>query len=168
MGTLSLLHSARSLPTHTQVNPRLQALLSCWHQEASLPTKHGGPVLLTVPDSKRALVPPSKSKNTRFPTEGRKAITCYSAGGTRSPIPPSYTEAQCFTLHLPARVTSLLPKSWNPGSSTEWQSATLLVLWGLTPTVHRDLALPTDTAGEPLCPHQRVGNPAPSLRWEMR
>jgi hypothetical protein len=31
-----------------KVNPRLQALLFCWHPEASLLTKHGGPSLFTV------------------------------------------------------------------------------------------------------------------------
>jgi hypothetical protein len=43
------------------------------YQKASLLTEHGGPALPTVPDSKRALAPSPKSKNTRFPTEGRKA-----------------------------------------------------------------------------------------------
>jgi hypothetical protein len=42
----------------------------------------------------------SQSKNTRFLTEGRKAITHYSSGGTRSPVPPKYMEAQHFILHL--------------------------------------------------------------------
>jgi hypothetical protein len=73
-----------------------------WLQEASLPTEHGGPALPTVPDSKRVLAPPSKSENDRFPTKGRKALTCHSAGGTRSPVSSRYTEDQCFTLHLPA------------------------------------------------------------------
>jgi hypothetical protein len=99
MGNLNLLHSARSLPLHTSVNPRLQALLICWHQEASFP-QHRGPALPAVPDSKRAFAPLSKSKNARFPTEGRKTINCYSAGGTRSSVLPRHTEAQCFTLHL--------------------------------------------------------------------
>jgi hypothetical protein len=88
-------------PTTTHLSEP-QALLFCWCQEASLPTEHGNPALPTVPDSKRALLPPSKSKNVRFPTKGKKAITCYSTGSTRSPIPPRYTEDQCFTLHLPA------------------------------------------------------------------
>jgi hypothetical protein len=43
----------------------------------------------------------------RFPTERRKAITCYSAGNTRSPVSPRYTEAQCFTLHLPTGQSGL-------------------------------------------------------------
>jgi hypothetical protein len=59
------------------------------------------PSLPTVPDNQTALTPPSQSKNARFPTEGRKAITCYSAGGTRSTVSPRYTEAQHFTLCLP-------------------------------------------------------------------
>jgi hypothetical protein len=50
--------------------------------------QHGGPSFPTVPDSKRALAPPSKSENARFLTEGMKVITSYSAGGIRSPVPP--------------------------------------------------------------------------------
>jgi hypothetical protein len=55
----------------------------------------------------RALAPQSKSKNARFRTEDRKAITCYSARGTRSTIPPRYTEAQHFVLHLLTRESNL-------------------------------------------------------------
>jgi hypothetical protein len=40
-----------------------------------------------MPDSRRVLTTPLKSKNTRFPTEGRKAVTCYSEGRTRSLLP---------------------------------------------------------------------------------
>jgi hypothetical protein len=47
---------------------------------------------------------------------------------------------------------SLLSKSRNPSSSTEWQSATVLVLGGLPSIVHRDPVLPTATVGEPLAP----------------
>jgi hypothetical protein len=65
------------------VNTRLQALLFCWCQEASLSTEHRGPALSTVPNSKKVLASSSKSENTRFPTEGKKVITCYSAGSTR-------------------------------------------------------------------------------------
>jgi hypothetical protein len=57
------------------------------------------PSLPTVPDSKRALAVPSKSEIARFPIKGRKAVTCYSAGSTKGPVPPRYTEAQCFMLH---------------------------------------------------------------------
>jgi hypothetical protein len=53
---------------------------------------------------------------------------------------------------------SLLFNAWNPSFSTEWRSATLLVLGGLSPTVHRDPELPTVTAGVPLCIHQRAEN----------
>jgi hypothetical protein len=62
----------------------------------------------------------------------------------------------------------LLSKSWNPSYSTEWQSATLLMLAGLPPQVQRDPVFTTMTAGEPLHSHQRVGTPAPSLRGEQR
>jgi hypothetical protein len=155
MGTLNLLHNARSIPPHTQVSPRFKALIICWCQDACLPTEHGGPVLPTFSD-KRALAPPSKSKNARFPTEERKAITCYSAGSTR--IPVLHTAPPCW------RVTSVLSKSWISSNSTEWQSTTLMVLGGLPATVHRDPVLPTVTAGEPLHPYKRAGAPVPSLR----
>jgi hypothetical protein len=115
MGTLNLLHNARSIPPHTQVSPRFKALIICWCQDACLPTEHGGPVLPTFSD-KRALAPPSKSKNARFPTEERKAITCYSAGSTR--IPVLHTAPPCW------RVTSVLSKSWISSNSMEWQSTT--------------------------------------------
>jgi hypothetical protein len=50
-----------------------------------------------VPDSKRALTPPSKNEKARFPSEGKKAITCYTASDTRSPVSLRYTESQNFT-----------------------------------------------------------------------
>jgi hypothetical protein len=37
-----------------------------------------------------------------------------------------------------------------------------------TPRKHRDSELPTVTAGDPLCPHQQLGPPAPSLRGEKK
>jgi hypothetical protein len=46
--------------------------------------------------------PPSKSENARFPSEGRKGVTCYSASDTRISTSPRCTEAQYFTLCLPA------------------------------------------------------------------
>jgi hypothetical protein len=52
------------------------------------------------------------------------------------------------------------PKSWNPSFSTESQPSTLLMLGGLSTTVHRNPMLPTVMVGQPLCPHQRVGTPA--------
>jgi hypothetical protein len=82
--------------------PQAPGFAIFWLQGAFIHTEHGGPALPTIPDSKRALAPPPKRKNTRFPSEGRKAITCHSAGSTRNPVPPRYTEAQGFTLHLPA------------------------------------------------------------------
>jgi hypothetical protein len=75
------------ITTHLR-EPQAPGFLFCWCPEASLPTEHGIPALPTVPDSKRALTPPSKSEGARFPTEGRKAVTTYSAGSTRrGPLP---------------------------------------------------------------------------------
>jgi hypothetical protein len=127
MGNLNLLHRARSLPPHTHVNSRLQALLFCWCQEASLPTKHRAPTLSTVPESKRALTPPSKSENARFPTKGIKAITCYCAGSTRSPVPPRYMGAQCFRRYLPTGKPCLsCPRAGIPALPL---SSNLLLCW---------------------------------------
>jgi hypothetical protein len=78
--------------TH-QVKLRLQALQFIGTRRLPFPqsteVQHSPP----IPDSKRALTPLPKSKNARFPTKGRKTITCYSAGSTRSPVPPRYIEA---------------------------------------------------------------------------
>jgi hypothetical protein len=60
----------------------------------SMEAQHSPPSLTTSKPS----LPSLKSKNTRFPTEGWKAINCYSAGGTRSLNSPRYIEAQSFTL----------------------------------------------------------------------
>jgi hypothetical protein len=122
MGTLNMLLSAR-IPEWTQT----LSFLFCWWQEAFFPTEHGGPALPTVPDRERALSPPSESENARFPTEGRKTITCYSSGSTRSPFPPRYTEAQCFTLHLPTEESCLsCPRSGVPAPPV---SGNLLHRW---------------------------------------
>jgi hypothetical protein len=58
--TFNLLLSAKSLLLYTQVYPRLQVLLFCWHQEAFLPTEHGA--LSTVPNSKRAHASTSRAR----------------------------------------------------------------------------------------------------------
>jgi hypothetical protein len=74
------------------------------------------PSIPTASDIKRDFAPPSKSENARFPTDGRKVITCYSAGGTRSPVSPKYTKAQRFTLHLPPGDPWLsCPRTGTPG-----------------------------------------------------
>jgi hypothetical protein len=91
------------------------------------PHKAWRPSLPTVPDSKRILAPLSKNKNARFPTEGRKAKTCYSAGSTRSPASPRHPEAQCFTLHLPAGESCLsYPRVGIPAPPL---SGNLLLCW---------------------------------------
>jgi hypothetical protein len=48
-----------------------------------------------------------KRENTRFPTEGGKAVTCYSVGGTRRPASPRRSEAQHFPWHQPAGESNL-------------------------------------------------------------
>jgi hypothetical protein len=100
---------------------------------------------------------PPKSNKARFPNKWRKAITCYSAGGTRSPVPPRHTEAQHFMPHLPAEET----KSWNPNSSIEWQSATLLVVGGLPLHSAQGPRTPhCDCRGAPVLP-SKTGNSSP-------
>jgi hypothetical protein len=106
--------------------PQAPGFAIFWHQEASLLTEHRGPALPTVPDSKRTLAPPPKSKNARFPTEGRKAITCHCRQHHK-PCPPKYTEAQHFMLHLPAEESHLsCPRVGMPAPPL---SGNLLLCW---------------------------------------
>jgi hypothetical protein len=105
---------------------------------------HKGPVLPTVSNHGRAPTNLLKSENAGFPTEGRKAVTCYSMRSTRR-----YTESQEFPQCLLAGGSSLpCLRAWNPSSSAEWYSSTLRVLGGLPPTVHRGPVFPTMTARE--------------------
>jgi hypothetical protein len=55
------------------------------------------PLFLTV---REPSFPHQRARTARFPTEGKKAITSYSVGITRSPVPSRYTKAQIFTLLL--------------------------------------------------------------------
>jgi hypothetical protein len=116
--------------------------------------------LPTVPDSKRALAPP-KSKNAILPTEGQKAITCYSAGSTRSPVTLSYREAQHFTLHLPAGQPCLsCPRD---GISAPPLSSNLLLCWC-------EEACPTqctETQHSPLCLHESPHAPIKELELQL-
>jgi hypothetical protein len=66
------------------------------------PKMHRIQAVSTFPGSERALTLPLKTENARFPIEERKAVTCYSTGSTRKPDPQRCTEAQHFTLYLPA------------------------------------------------------------------
>jgi hypothetical protein len=71
----------------------------------------------------------------------------------QKPCSPKVHRSPVFQAVPPCRrLMSLLYHCWNPSSSTEWQSAILLLLGGLPATVHR--ALPTVTAGEPLHPNK--------------
>jgi hypothetical protein len=54
-------------------------------------------MLPTVSEKWRAPAAPSKSENTNFPTEGRKAVTCYFVDSSRKLASPKCTEAQHFT-----------------------------------------------------------------------
>jgi hypothetical protein len=112
--------------------------------ESPSPKAHRSPLSPTVPDSWRVPLPPSKSKNARFPTEGRKAAACNSVNSTRRPASSKCTEAQHFSLLMAnRRVQSPLSKRWNPSSPTEWQSATLQLSGGQSPKVHRGPAVLT-------------------------
>jgi hypothetical protein len=59
------------------------------------------PMLHTLLHSGQALAPPLKSENSRFPTDGKKAVICYSVGDTRRPAYPKYKEEQHFSMYLP-------------------------------------------------------------------
>jgi hypothetical protein len=101
-GKLQFVTQCQEAATTHPSEPQTPDFAICWHQEAFLPTEHGGSALPTVPDRKRALTALPKNKNAIFHTEGRKAIIFHSAGDTRSPVLPRHTEPQCFSLHLPA------------------------------------------------------------------
>jgi hypothetical protein len=151
---------------HTPKEPGFAILLA-----KRLPSQQsmGGqhfPLSLTA---REPLLSHQRARTPDSPTEGRKAVTCYSASGTRSPVSPKVHRSPVLhTAPLCRTATSLLSKSWNPSSSIGWQSATLLVLEGLPLTVHKDPALPTVTAGEPLHPYKRAGTIVPSLKGEKR
>jgi hypothetical protein len=66
-----------------------------------------------MPDNGRTPASPLKSENTRFPTEGRTAVTCYSVGGTRRPASPRCSEVQHFPPCLPAGEPNL--SCWRSG-----------------------------------------------------
>jgi hypothetical protein len=103
MGALNFLLSARSLPPYTQVKLDLQALLffSTWRLPfPEIMEAQHSPLSLT---GRKPSFPNQKARTTDSPSEGKKAITYHSAGGTRSPVSPMYTEAHCFTLHLSAK-----------------------------------------------------------------
>jgi hypothetical protein len=124
-------------------------------------TERGGPA---SPLSLTALAPPSKSDNARFPTEGRKTITCYCTGNTRSPVFSRYTEAQHFTLHLPAgELYFSCPRAGIP--LLHWVPVHYYA--GANRHAQRPSAPYYNCRRAPV-PHQRAGTPAPSLRRENR
>jgi hypothetical protein len=71
------------------------------------PRIHRDAFLSIVVDSWRISTSPSKTKNARFSTEGRKAVTCYSVGSTRRSASPKCTEAPNFPPRLLAGESSL-------------------------------------------------------------
>jgi hypothetical protein len=106
---------------HTPSESRLQALLFCWCQETSFPTEHRGSAIPTVPVSKTALAPPSKSMND--------SSNLLFFRQHQKPCSPKVHRSPVLHTAPPCRiVTCLMPKSWNPSSSTKWQPATLPVL----------------------------------------
>jgi hypothetical protein len=87
--------------------PLSGSLPHCGCQEIYFPKAQKCPGLYTMLDHRRALVSPLKTKNTSFPSEERKAIICYSVGGTRKLASPSCSEAHHFPLHLPSGDSNL-------------------------------------------------------------
>jgi hypothetical protein len=58
---------------------------ACGCQETCFPMAQKGLALPTVPNHGRAPTSPLKTKNIKFSTEGRKAVTYYSVSVTRMP-----------------------------------------------------------------------------------
>jgi hypothetical protein len=137
-------------------------------QDAFLLAEYGGLALSTVPDNKKILDPPSKSKNARFTTEERKAKTCYSAGSTKSSVPQG-------TQKLSSSHCTSLQQS-NASSVQDLESQLLHPLAvhypsgarRHTPIVHRNLLLPTVTAGSPWAPIKEQVLQVPFLRGGKR
>jgi hypothetical protein len=161
---LNSLLNIRSWLIHTQVNLSLQALLFFVARRLLSPQNtedQHSPLSLTVREHsfphQRARTPDSPMREGKL-----KPATLQEAPEARFPqvhrIPVNNAAPPC------RRVISLLSKSKNPSSRTEWQSATLTMLGGLEPTVHKDPMFPIATTGEPLCPPQRTGIPSLSLR----
>jgi hypothetical protein len=111
-------------------------LLHCC-QEAGIPrdteAQHS-PLCL----SGRAHASPIKSKNARLTTEGRKAVTYYSASSTRRPASQDAQmpgASHCASL----QESKIFPvQELESQALYQGQSATLQVLGGLPPTVDRD------------------------------
>jgi hypothetical protein len=74
----------------------------CACQETRCPKAQKGQAFPTVSNHRTVLASPLESKNARFPTELRKAVTYYLVCGTRRPASRKCTEAQHFPPHLPA------------------------------------------------------------------
>jgi hypothetical protein len=163
MDMLNLLHTARSLPPHTQVKPRLQALLICWCQEASLVKKHRGPASPLSLTAREPLFPHQRAKMPHSPLRGGKLKPGTLRVASEALFSPRQTEAQGFTVHFPAG--EYKSKSWNPSSSTEWQFASLLILGGLPPTVQRP-SVPHYSCRKAPVPPSKNGNS--SLHTEGR
>jgi hypothetical protein len=117
------------------------------------PTEHGGPAPSTVPDSKRALTPPSKNKNARFPTEERKAKTATLQAAPEAPFPQGTQEPSA------SHCTSLQENQLSSVQKLEsWllhQVAICCPAGARSPTTHsaQRPSTPSATAGEPLHPH---------------
>jgi hypothetical protein len=150
----STCYTVQGAYTTPQMNPGLQALLFCWHQEASLPTEHGGPALPNVPDSKRALIPHQRARmQDSSLREGKPYNLLLYRWHQKACVPKVHTALPC------RRVLSLLFKSWNPSSSIEWASAALQVLGGLPPPC-------TETQHSPLWLQESPCTPI--KEWELQ
>jgi hypothetical protein len=121
----------------------------------------------TVSESKSPCYP-VKEQEHQIPHWGEESYNLLICRQHQKPWSPKVHRSP--VLHAaPHCISHIAPsKRWNPSSSTKWQSATVLVLWGLPITVHRDTTLPTVTAEEPLHLHQRAETQAPLLRREKR
>jgi hypothetical protein len=76
-----------------------------------------------VPIHGRAPASPLKTKNTRLPTEGRKAIKYYSVGGTRRPASQSAQRPNVPTVPDSWRAPAPPSKSKNARFPTEGRKA---------------------------------------------
>jgi hypothetical protein len=86
--------------------------------------------------AREPFLPHQRARTPDSPLKGRKLKPATLQAAPEALLPQG-TQKPSTAPHC-RRVTSLWSKTWNPSSSTEWQSTTLLLLEGLPPRVHRD------------------------------
>jgi hypothetical protein len=100
-------------------------------------TEHWGVALSLLLTARQSPCSPFKEQECQIPHWGDESYNLLLCTGQQKPCSPkTHSRPAPHTAPPCMGVTSLLPKSWNPISSTEWQPTTLLVLGGLPHPPH--------------------------------